>query len=669
MSQYTSLVTRNGLTWLLIAQALTILPLSFYLPWWVLGLWLGCALWRIQIYRMKFSYPRVLVKLLIVVIIAAGVFFSHGTIIGLDGGVALLIAAFSLKLIELKSKRDAVVTIYIGFLVIVASYLYTNSFNWVVYSLLPIITLLAALIGLNQTKFADDVLGTIKLACILLIQAIPLMLVLFFFFPRLEPLWSLPLPKGSQQKTGISNKMVAGEMSNLTQSSELVFRATFTNTTPIRNKLYWRALTLETYNGRAWSQAWDLSYRRQQAHPWQYNPSTDQRIDYQMVMQPTFQNWLIYLDTPQLLPAGVKRYADFHLERSKMIDSVYSYQLTSWPNAIREPDSLPRININKQLPLHTDPRARAFAEQLKNTYHGNTEQIVNALLKYFREQPYYYTLQTPDMGANSIDTFFFDIKRGFCEHYASATAFILRAADIPARVVLGYQGGEINSAGNFVQVHQFDAHAWVEYWQQGKGWITIDPTFQVAPNRIEQGLREALDATDQQQLGNNILGYGSDSVFTKLRLAWDNFNNEWDIFIGTFNTNQQRGLLQKLVGTTKLVYLGIFLAIGFMIVSSVWLLILLKPWKKTNDPLLRYFQQFESILASQGIERELGEGPVAFAQRAQQSLPDFAELIKSFINTFVAQRYAQQFTSSSSLPNILKRLRKMSHRQKWSFGK
>lgn len=656
MSQYVSLVTRNGLTWLLIAQALTIFPLSFYLPWWILTLWLGCALWRIQIYRMKVDYPGTLVKIIIVLVIAMGIYFSRGTIVGLDGGVALLIAAFSLKLLELKSKRDALFILYIGFLVIVPSFLYNNSFNWVVYSLLPIITLLSSLIGLNQTKLTNNIFPVIKLACILLIQAIPLMFLLFFFFPRLEPLWALPIPKEQQQKIGISNKMIPGEISKLTRSSELVFRANFTNKIPSRNKLYWRALTLEVYNGRAWSQAWDLSYIKQKAPSWRYNPLIDSGINYHIVLQPSFQSWLVYLETPQLLPADVKRYADFHLERSKPINNTYSYQLTSWLNALRESDNLERININTQLPLNTDPRARAFALQLRKTYQDNPEQIVNALLKHFHDQAYYYTLQTPDMGPNSVDTFFFDIKRGFCEHYASATAFILRSANIPARVVLGYQGGEVNSAGNFVQVHQFDAHAWVEYWQRGKGWITIDPTFQVAPSRIEQGLSAALNPEDQQQLSNTILGYGSDSLLTKLRLGWANFNNEWDIFVGTFDSEQQRGLLQKILGTTKLTYLGIFLVLGFVLISIFWLLILFKPWTKNTDSLLEYYHQFEMIIASQGLVRELGEGPVSFAKRAGKSLPASSKLIEKFINAFVAERYAEQ-KNSSSIPKILKKLR------------
>lgn len=636
------LVTRNGLTWLLIAQALIIFPHLFHLPWWILGLWLGCVIWRIQIYRMKITYPPKIVKIILVLLLGLGIYASRGTIIGLDGGVVLLVSAFSLKLIELKTKRDAVVTVYLGFFVIATAYLYGNDFLWAIYSLLPVITLLATLIGLNQTKLATHPLATIRIAIILLLQAIPLMLVLFFFFPRLEPLWSLPMPK-NQQMTGLSNQMTPGELADLAQSNELVFRANFQGAIPPKNKLYWRGLTLETYNGRTWSQAWDSQYANSSRAPyWQKNTPEIAGINYNIIMQPSSNTWVIALDTPGTLPQHVLRQPDFHLERDRPIDALYSYQLTSWPDALREPNRTPRININKQLPPDRDPRAKAFGAELKSKYHGDPSQIVQALLNRFHDDSYYYTLQTPDLGKDSVDTFFFETKSGFCEHYASATAFILRAADIPARVVMGYQGGEINTSGNFVQVRQVETHAWVEYWEQGKGWVTIDPTFQVAPERIMSGLTQALNTTDQQQLSNSgFTQYGTDSWMTVLRMNWDNFNNRWDIFIATYSTDQQKGLLQSLFGKTNLMYLVVILIIGIVIISTIWLLLLFKPWKKEQNPVLRYYQKFENILSTQGLSRKPGEGPIDFGKRAAEELPQYALLITQFNRAFIAEYYAE----------------------------
>lgn len=664
MKDNTALVTRNGLTWLLIAQALALFPLLFYLPWWTLVVWGSCAFWRIQIYRMKFNYPSRIVKVVLIVIIGVGIYVSRGTIIGLDGGLALLVAAFSLKLIELKTKRDALVIIYIGFLVITTLYLYDNSFAWTIYSLLPIVALVAALIGLNQTKLATRPLATVRLACILLLQAIPLMLVLFFFFPRLEPLWTLPIPK-KQQTTGVSNSMTPGEVANMAKSSELVLRATFTdNQIPPRNKLYWRALTLELYNGRTWLQARDVRNVRGRYSPrWSYSKSGE-HVTYNIIMQPSSQNWVIALNTPHSLPRDVVRALDFHLERDKPIESIYAYEMGSWLDAVREPDYTPRSGINKQLPRNqSDPRARAFGQSLRERYQGDTERIVEALLQRFHIDHYYYTLDTPDLGENSVDTFFFDTKRGFCEHYAGATTFILRAAGIPARVVLGYQGGEINTAGNFVQVRQFDAHAWVEYWEKDKGWVTIDPTFQVAPSRIEVGLNEALSTEEQEKLGHNaLLGYGSNSFITSLRMTWENFNNDWDIFIAGYNSGQQLGMLKRLFGKANPMYLGMLLIIGGFTIVLIWMLFLFKPWKREKDPVLRCYQQFEKLLATQGITRELAEGPIDFARRAMLLLGDQREQIKAFNDAFIAHQYAEK-GSASSLYSALKELKKVLSRK------
>lgn len=639
MTGNTRLVTRNGLIWLLVAQILSIIPLLFYLPWWILGLWLCCAMWRVQIYRMKFNYPPLIIKVLLIIAIAIGVYFSRGTIIGLEGGLVLLVAAFSLKLIELKTKRDALVVLYIGFLVVTTLYLYDNTFIWVSYSLLPIITLVAALIGLNQVRLAIHPWENIKLACILLVQALPLMLVLFFFFPRLEPLWTFPTPS-KQQKTGITNKMTPGEMGNMARSSELVLRASFKdNNIPPRQQLYWRALTLESYDGRTWNQAWDVTYSRRSSPSWQYIPDNKNKVEYTVVLQPSAQNWLLALETPVTPPSESFRAADFHLERDTPVNSVYTYKLTSWLNAEREPNGTRRIDLNKNLPA-TDPKARAYGEQLNRQYQGDTEQIVGALLKHFKEEPYYYTIDTPDLGANSVDKFFFDTKSGFCEHYAGATTFILRAAGVPARVVLGYQGGEVNTSGNFIQIRQFDAHAWVEYWEKNKGWVRIDPTFQVAPDRINIDLNAALNPQDQSQLGNGGLGGGGSNLLSTMRMMWENFNNEWNIFISSYSSDRQRDILKDFLGKTNLAYLGIVLVIGLFIITLIWMLIIFKPWKRETDPVLRCYQDFEALLARHGVKRGVAEGPLEFADRAMKQLPDYQLQIKAFSFLFIAQQYA-----------------------------
>lgn len=650
------LVTRNGLMWLLIAQVLTIAPLLFYIPWIILGLWIFCAAWRIQIFRMKLNYPSRGMKLIFITIICCGIYFIKGTLIGLEGGLVLLVSAFSLKLIELRTKRDALVVIYIGFLLIAALYLYDNHFVTVIYSLLPFITLLTALIGINQIRLANYPLGTIKQACILVIQAIPLMVVLFFFFPRFDPLWTFPSPN-SQQMSGLSDKMTPGEMANMARSSELVLRAVFDDTVPNRKALYWRALSLEYYNGRTWSQAWDLGAHRSPAPYLLYNKNDPHKVSYKVVMQPSSHNWLIALDTPVELPEGVRQVQDFRMVGDKPIDSLYSYQVTSYTDVLKEPEKTPRAFFNTQLP-NTDARAKAFGRNLQATYNGDTAKIVEALLNHYRNNEYFYTLETPDLGDNSVDEFFFNTKRGFCEHYAGATAFILRAAGIPSRVVLGYQGGELNTQGNFIQVRQFDAHAWVEYWQQGKGWIRIDPTFQVAPERIELGLDAALSSEDKEVAGNNaVLGYGSVSFLANARMMWESFNNEWDVFISGYTSAQQDSLLKAVFGKMNIVYLLLLLVVAVCLMAIVWFLLLFKPWGQRKPAILRYYDQFEVLLGRYGLRRMLGEGPESFYRRAIVFFPAYQSLLLQFHQAFMAFQY-QEKGSIQDVKTSLKLLKK-----------
>lgn len=638
------LVTRNGLTWLLIAQIFVIAPLLFYIPWLILGLWICCALWRIQIFRMRLNYPSMWVKFLFIGVIFFSIYFIKGTLVGLEGGLVLLVSAFSLKLIELKTKRDALVVIYISFVLIAALYLYNNSFVAVIYSLLPFIILLMALIGINQTSLASYPLGAIKQACIYIIQAMPLMLILFFFFPRFEPLWVFPSPN-SQQMTGLSDKMTPGEVANMARSSELVLRAIFNNRVPERKALYWRGLSLEHYDGHTWSQAWDLESHRHRASPnMQYNQNDPNKVDYKVVMQPSRYNFLIALETPVVLPKDAWLDQDFRLVRNKPIDTVYSFELSSFFDVRKEVSGTRRAALNKQLPK-TDPRAQAFGQKLRTTYNGDTDKIVEALLSHYRNNGYVYTLETPDLGNNSVDKFFFDTKRGFCEHYAGATTFILRAAGIPARVILGYQGGELNTQGNFIQVRQFDAHAWVEYWHKDRGWIRIDPTFQVSPDRIESGLEAALNPTDQAAAGNNsVLGYGSTSLLASARMMWENFNNEWDIFISGYNSSQQENIISSLFGKINKVYLVLLLVACVCFVIIVWFLLLFKPWERSKAPSVSAYEQFEALLAKRGLTRIKGEGPESFYKRAIERFPLHKDSLQQFHQAFMAFQYQDKGT-------------------------
>lgn len=647
-------IPRISLIWLLVAQVLVIVPHLGHLPAWIIGLWLGCAAWRIQIFRMRAGYPNAWLKAGLMLGTGFGVWLSRGSLVGLDAGVVLLIAAFILKLLEMRSRRDALVLIFLGFFAVLSAYLFDDGLLAALFSLLPVTALLAALIGLQQTAIARQPWPTLRLAAGMLAQALPLMLLLFVLFPRLEPLWSLPLPK-ERAVSGLSDSMAPADIAELSRSAALAFRASFEGRTPPRSELYWRALTLDRFDGRRWSQS--SFARRAQPAQWQRR---GQPLRYSVVMQPSAQRWLFALDVAESSPEQARQMGDFRLQRWRPVERTLLYQVTSWPDALREPAAIGAgPDSALQLPSEGDPRSRAWAAELKRQ-HPQAEQLVQRLLAHFNRQPYGYTLRPPAVGTDSIDDFLFETRKGFCAHYAGAMTFVLRAAGIPARVVAGYQGGEYSPAGNYVQVRQFDAHAWVEYWQAGRGWVSVDPTFQVAPQRIEQGL-EAAVAEEQSFLEGSPfspLRYRRLDWLNRLRLGWDNLNYGWQRWVLDYQGARQLELLRRWFGRSDGHWLGLGLvAVGTLLVGllALWLF---KPWRRERDLQQRLFRRFERMLARHALHRATGEGARAFAERAAQALPGQAQAIRTFAAAYEAQRYAGQHASATLLRRQLAALRR-----------
>lgn len=644
-------IPRVSLGWLLLAQALVMLPFCFELPLWMIALWLGCSLWRVQMFRMRAAIPGKWLKAALLLVTAVCVYLSSGRLLGLETAAALLVATFLLKLVEMHSARDAQVLILLGLFCVVVSYLFDDSLPWALYSLLPVTALLTAMIGLQQARRVANPLATLRTAAVLMLQAVPLMVLLFVFFPRLPALWSLPMP-GNQAQTGLSDSMSAADITELGRSPALAFRVSFDTAMPARNQLYWRVLTLDRYDGRRWSQSPFIGLST--AHPWQ---PQGEPWRYRVIQEASGQPWMVALDVAQPPTRDVRQSSDFALRRARPIGQPYGYSLSSWPQVPRDPQALTDIERTQalRLPSSGDPRTRAWAQVLKARY-PQPPALVQALLRHFHDEPYHYTLKPPALGSDAVDDFLFDSRRGFCAHYAGAMVYVLRAAGIPARVVAGYQGGELNPAGNFLTVRQYDAHAWVEYWQPGQGWLNVDPTFAVAPQRIEAGLAQAL-ADDEDFLADSPfspLRYSNLAWLNDLRLGWDNLNYGWQRWVLGYQGEQQGALLLAW-------FKGLavwMLPVGGVLIMLILTLALLKPWRARGELALRQYQRFEHLLARHGVRREAGEGPQAFAERAALALPEQAIAISGFARAFVAQRYGGEPPSSAVLAQHLIELRR-----------
>ncbi|RRW38537.1 transglutaminase TgpA family protein, partial [Stutzerimonas stutzeri] len=561
---------------------------------------------------------------------------------------------FILKLVEMSTRRDALVLIFLGFFAVVTSYLFEDSLLAGLYSLLPVTALLAAMIGLQQSSLVTRPWPTVRLAGALLLQAVPLMLVLFLFFPRLPPLWSLP-QAGDRGTTGLADHMAPGDIARLGRSAELAFRVSFDGEIPPRDQLYWRAVTFERFDGRRWSQSYASNVP--QAPEWQ---ALGEPLSYSVVMQPSGQPWLFALDVAQVASGGAQLMTDFHLQRRQPVTKPLMYQVTSWLDARREaigaPESLARA---LQLPEQGNPRSRTWAAELRRSAQ-EPQAVVDALLRHFNREPYHYTLEPPPVGSDIVDDFLFQTRSGFCAHYAGAMTFVLRAAGIPARVVAGYQGGEVNPAGNYLSVHQFDAHAWVEYWVAERGWVSVDPTFQVAPERVEQGLEQAL-ARERSFLADeplSLLRFRDVGWMNTLRLRWDSLNYGWQRWVLNYQDEQQSQMLQRWFGKLDGQALGLGLVAVLGLLTGILALVLFKPWRREKDVQQRQFDRFERLLARQGIRRHKGEGARSFAERAAIEMPDQAPAIRAFVRLYEAQRYAQLPGPGEELSRALTNVRR-----------
>ena len=654
VAQVRDAIPRISLFWLLIAQVLVISPHLLHVPLWLIGLWLGCATWRVQVFRMRWPFPNAWIKAALMIGSGFAVYLSRGGLVGLDAAVALLITAFILKLLEMRTRRDALVLIFLGFFTVVTSYLFADSLLAALYSLLPVLALLAALVALQQSGLAREPLAPLKLAGTLLAQAIPLMLLLFVLFPRLEPLWSLPQPK-DKGTTGLSSSMTPGDLAELGQSAALAFRARFDGAIPAQSQLYWRALTLPNFDGRSWS----ISEHFDSSEPqWQ---AQGEPISYSIIMQPSSQPWLFSLDVGRSQQEDIRLMSDFRLQRRTPVNRTYQYQATSWPQALRQPQLNQRQQQTfLQLPRTGNQQTRDWAQRLRRQYHDD-DALVAALLRHFNQEPYHYTLKPPLLGRDSVDEFLFSSLRGFCAHYAGAMVFTLRAAGIPARVVAGYQGGEINQAGQFVQVRQFDAHAWVEYWQRGQGWRSVDPTFEVAPERIERGLQEALPDESELFQGDifSPLRYQHIAWLNQLRMGWENLNHSWQTKILGYQRDSQQAWLKHWFGKVDWQVLGLILVASAALIITLIVLWMFKPWQRQTDPVQRILDAFQRVLRRRGFNRETGEGLRDFYQRIHQQLPESQQqAVKVFIETYEQQQYAEQRQDLASLQRALAQVKK-----------
>lgn len=672
---------RSSVIWLLLAQFAVMLPHVPRLSWWMMAIWLLCAAWRLAMFRGQASYPGALIRIVLVVLGCTGIAIEFGSLGALDIAVALLILAFSLKLIEVKQRRDLFLVLYLAYFIIAAAFLFSQSLLLALYQIACVVLVTAALVAMQQTANGQSASRTWKISIKLIAQAVPIMLVFFIVFPRLGPLWSVPRSDASAS-TGMSDSMSPGDVANLSKSSELAFRVWFEDEIPDRQQLYWRATTLSFFDGRAWNNKpaalRQASNRDAEVDGWHtqvretepFINNTRPPIRYEITLEPTEQRWVFALPVAfagsqassqraQFDNQGLIATNDLSIRSKTKFYQRSILSLSSQLDYIAEPTlSAYRRHQETAIPDDFNPRAKQQAIEWYRQA-GSDKAYVQMLMRYFSEQPFYYTLQPPKLGRHSIDEFMFDTRMGFCEYYSGAFTFMLRAVGIPARVVIGYQGGEENPFNQTLIVRQFDAHAWAEMWLEGSGWVRVDPTAAVAPERILEGLDAAL--SDRREfMPNSFLSpfkYRDIAWLSKIRLRLDAVNYAWFKWVINFDTAQQMRFLERILGevnTTRIALL--ILATLGAVIAVVSLSLLRHRVSASVSAETRLYWQFCQRLEKLGLERAAGEAPGDFCERVVTRYPHLSQPVRDITRQF--QSIAYQSDLSGPNPRALSKLRK-----------
>jgi transglutaminase-like putative cysteine protease len=616
--------------WLSAAATGAFLPLTPWLPWWLSVVSSMLLFWRgFLLYRRILLPPLWLINL-IAIAGAVGVSMHYRTILGKDAGVALLALFLALKLFETRSVRDAYAVVFLGYFLVLSEFFYSQSIPVALTAMATVTLLTAVLIALNHER--EKPLAALRYAAVMVAQAIPFMLVLFVLFPRVAgPLWGLP--QDTQRAiSGLSDTLTAGSISELSLSDDIAFRVRFSGDLPQRDELYWRGPVMTEFDGRTWRITRPLIGT---TLPYQ---TRGKAVDYEVTLEPHQQFWLFALELPGVLAPGSFIGSDAQMFAKKPVRERIRYAMTSYPSTRAGLDESDYVLRNAlALPDGVNPRARALGEELRARYAGrnNPVALASALLVRYRSEPFTYTLSPPPYGRNDIDEFLFDSRRGFCEHFAASFVFVMRAAGIPARIVTGYQGGEINPVDSYLVVRQLDAHAWAEIWVQGEGWRRIDPTAAIAPDRVEINLAAAVPAGDPVPTM-----FGAEyALLRAARYRLDAMVNGWNQWVLGYDVERQRSLLQRLGmrspdWQSMTAMLALFCGV-LMLGLTGWTL---RQWQRT-DPVLRSWQRFERKLARRGVTRQAWEGPRDFCRRATSSLPASAAEIEKITMLYETLRY------------------------------
>ncbi len=654
-------VSHTSLYWLGAGLVMSALPHYQHIPFWIMILFVLLCAWKLyaphqsDLKHKHFSITRICLFSLMLLGFA-GVYLHFGTIVGRNAGVSLLVLLAGFKVLEINKERDFYVACCLGYFLVVTNFLYEQTIGTAVYMGITVLVMTISLVSFNDLLAVDDPKNKLsskaagKTAATLLLQSIPVMLILFFLFPRISgPLWGMP-DDAHSGLTGIDDEMSPGSISQLIQSNKVAFRVDFKGTQPTQADLYWRGPVLSETDGSTWRRV------KPEFASTGSLQILSEPVAYTVTLEPHNQRWLYALEMPaqtsgQDAGQGTKQSwmtSDYQLLTRNPIRQRIRYDMVSYPQYKIMTLTRGERRTLLQLPGQQHPKTKELMQQWRNE--GLSEnQIIARALSLFNQDDFYYTLNPPLLINDRVDDFLFDTKQGFCEHYASAFVVMMRAAGIPARVVLGYQGGAYNPVGDYFVVQQRNAHAWTEVWKQNNGWTRIDPTAAVSPLRVIEGIESALpnDVLDVP------LAFNQNSLTRKLwqrmNYSWDAVNNQWNQWIISYGPQRQKEFLSQFglkdINWSSMLFL-ITAFVSLILVYLAFTLLRFSPAHK--DPVKITYDKFCRKLSRCGIRRDASEGPVDFSRRAASARNDLAAQIEEITEMYIAIRYGSDTKQMSS---------------------
>ena len=652
----------RDMLFLLLVIAWVIAPQVAQLPLWT-SVFAGLLLlWRGRLAWTGRPLPPRWVLVALLALAVGATLLSFRTLLGRDPGVALVVMLLAFKTLEARARRDAMVIFFLGFFTVLSNFFYSQSLLTAASMLLALLGLLTALVNAHMPVGRPPLTLALRTAGGMALLGAPIMLALFVFFPRMAPLWGMPSDELTG-RSGLSGTMQVGNIAALALDDSVAMRVRFDtpdNAAPPQSQLYFRGPVLSQFDGREW-----------QAPPWRNSAWQNGKADapnlqvrgtplrYAVTLEPQKRPWLMLLDAateaPEVSGMGAVMTAELQWLATRALTDVTRYNATSYPQFRYGPtERTLQLQALTDLPQRFNPRTLALAQQMAAdpaVVQGGTPALVNAALARLRTGGYEYTLEPGVYGEDTADEFWFDRKAGFCEHIASAFVVLMRAADVPARIVTGYQGGERNGVDGYWTVRNSDAHAWAEVWMSDRGWVRVDPTGAVSPGRVGQFQRLL---APRGMLGDAMGSVFSPSMVQHLRAVWEAANNHWNQWVLNYTQSRQLDLLKALGFSTPswqdLARILAGLAGAAALIGATWAL----HQRRQHDPWLRLLARARQQLARAGLALPENLPPRAMAAAAQSHFGAPADAAAQWLLRLEQWRYAP----AGAIPTHLQALRR-----------